>query len=201
MVSSSKDHPRSRGEYFVLVAVVCQEVGSSPLSRGILDLLLAPKRPRRIIPALAGNTTRRPRTAPWGGDHPRSRGEYEGLSCQLSVRVGSSPLSRGILRPRLILVIREGIIPALAGNTTTSRPWTRSRGDHPRSRGEYQAMRIQWNRAGGSSPLSRGILRRVFLGLLRGWIIPALAGNTRSPTGRRPRGPDHPRSRGEYTWV
>ena len=51
---------------------------------------------------------------------------------------------------------------------------------------------------GGSSPLSRGIrtcgsqipaLRR---------IIPALAGNTRQSPSPRPRGQDHPRSRGEY---
>ena len=51
----------------------------------------------------------------------------------------------------------------------------------------------------GSSPLSRGILRRLPRLAARGRIIPALAGNTGFswPTGRWSW--DHPRSRGEYS--
>ena len=50
----------------------------------------------RIIPALAGNTTPKTRSAKYTKDHPRSRGEYvlaPGLAHALG---GSSPLSRGI---------------------------------------------------------------------------------------------------------
>ena len=50
-------------------------------------------------------------------DHPRSRGEYplgEGMGV---AHMGSSPLSRGILQCRTVLLLRTWIIPALAGNT------------------------------------------------------------------------------------
>ena len=95
----------------------------------------------------------------------------------------------------------RGIIPALAGNTvpagvSDSRWW-----DHPRSRGEYRDIDRPSDDAGGSSPLSRGILKEIFENQNELRIIPALAGNTihgRSTPSDRP---DHPRSRGEYhTW-
>ena len=70
------------------------------------------------------------------------------------------------------------IIPALAGNTHTSRTNVQSIRDHPRSRGEYMVdvpELVQWQ---GSSPLSRGIpIYSRGDGPLAG-IIPALAGNT-----------------------
>ena len=52
----------------------------------------------------------------------------------------------------------------------------------------------------GSSPLSRGIRcdRINYVRVLR--IIPALAGNTHSPSQRTRDAGDHPRSRGEY-WT
>ena len=50
------DHPRSRGEYVGDQVVAEVEVGSSPLSRGILYPHFYADLPSRIIPALAGNT-------------------------------------------------------------------------------------------------------------------------------------------------
>ena len=115
--------------------------------------------------------------------------------------MGSSPLSRGILRLRDRKVVTVGIIPALAGNTVANHDYGGHVWDHPRSRGEYATMYGFSIRTAGSSPLSRGIQGREDAGRGAGGIIPALAGNTccrsRSVVGNR----DHPRSRGEYTVI
>ena len=111
-------------------------------------------------------------------DHPRSRGEYRGVS------------------PRF----QEwgGIIPALAGNTTLGRCYVERGQDHPRSRGEYPTTRTSAPARVGSSPLSRGIRGARRHHRRRHGIIPALAGNTRPYCRQWRRSPDHPRSRGEY---
>ena len=54
---SSSDHPRSRGEYPEPRYGDEFTAGSSPLSRGIRDPAVLAGPSRRIIPALAGNTT------------------------------------------------------------------------------------------------------------------------------------------------
>ena len=51
------DHPRSRGEYVDRWNDRVRVFGSSPLSRGILTPHVGRVLARRIIPALAGNTT------------------------------------------------------------------------------------------------------------------------------------------------
>ena len=51
-----QDHPRSRGEYLSLTVIYAHGEGSSPLSRGILNVDTLIDLRRRIIPALAGNT-------------------------------------------------------------------------------------------------------------------------------------------------
>ena len=151
-----------------------------------------------IIPALAGNTES------WGcgryehQDHPRSRGEYIHECRGGGPHGGSSPLSRGIrgtIGPRMTC---PGIIPALAGNTGSQKATDQVGRDHPRSRGEYQALLDPVVLTAGSSPLSRGIpVGGSGCGLDPG-IIPALAGNTRSDVFSTGWTGDHPRSRGEY---
>ena len=102
-----------------------------------------------------------------------------------------------------------GIIPARAGFTRRPR-WRAPRPtDHPRSRGVYPAQSGPPPHSTGSSPLARGLPRRVLRAARGRGIIPARAGFTRSSrtqtTGRR----DHPRSRGVYrrslrmgrTWI
>ena len=113
---------------------------------------------RRIIPALAGNTGLRTRVCRSTADHPRSRGEYNNQQRLFYRRFGSSPLSRGIQVRAMLEYHREGIIPALAGNTEIAEPTTISCTDHPRSRGEYWTQTHQYGAKSGSSPLSRGIL-------------------------------------------
>ena len=94
--STSKDHPRSRGEYATEPGCGVPGFGSSPLSRGILNTLSGAGATARIIPALAGNTFPLHITAYAIGDHPRSRGEYTARWLTLVYPGGSSPLSRGI---------------------------------------------------------------------------------------------------------
>ena len=195
------------------------DLGSSPLSRGILKAGSAAALPARIIPALAGNTSEpapAPRASP---DHPRSRGEYERSPGTNPCGAGSSPLSRGIRSVATVSGGVYGIIPALAGNTRS--PGQGEEGGHgssPLSRGilfgrveDLIPGRIIPALAGntripahvvricdGSSPLSRGIRNQDHNSQGRRRIIPALAGNTRKCRPPCRRGQDHPRSRGEY---
>ena len=154
------DHPRSRGEYFDDFDTILFDEGSSPLSRGIRRRSVVHLRGSRIIPALAGNTTHRTSDHSIPPDHPRSRGEYSMPSSASRYSVGSSPLSRGILRLAYIETQIIRIIPALAGNTPHTATHSSFGRDHPRSRGEYRGSSKIPSHSRGSSPLSRGIPRR-----------------------------------------
>ena len=112
------DHPRSRGEYAIRTVADKLVYGSSPLSRGIPGQPVLRALGRGIIPALAGNTEVRDLEDVEVGDHPRSRGEYRDCVLDPAGEGGSSPLSRGILGHRDPSIGDEGIIPALAGNTS-----------------------------------------------------------------------------------
>ena len=93
-----------------------------------------------------------------------------------------------------------GIIPALAGNTMNNGARRAITTDHPRSRGEYPNGRKIVFADSGSSPLSRGIPHARLCGGHHLRIIPALAGNTVNECKRLKHLPDHPRSRGEYSY-
>ena len=70
------DHPRIRGEHQSRSAAPERIFGSSPHTRGALDLLEILPFDNGIIPAYAGSTTCitvKPSTV---GDHPRIRGEH-----------------------------------------------------------------------------------------------------------------------------
>ena len=90
------------------------------------------------------------------------------------------------------------IIPARAGFTFPGSPGKTGGKDHPRSRGVYNsALKRNLTRV-GSSPLARGLQRRLQGGHDHGRIIPARAGFT-SPYSCSSRSHwDHPRSRGVY---
>ena len=199
--ASGQDHPRSRGEYRRGEKVEPSETGSSPLSRGIHPPARTAQTRHRIIPALAGNTSRPHRIQFHPKDHPRSRGEYYSQWKFLNPKRGSSPLSRGILWADELVPKYRGIIPALAGNTRSWRPRVRTRRDHPRSRGEYDVSGVAREIREGSSPLSRGIRSCPHTVQETEGIIPALAGNTEPCWIISSDLRDHPRSRGEYSVV
>ena len=72
----TRDHPRSRGVYFITIFQAAVAAGSSPLARGLRDHPHELPRPRRIIPARAGFTPERAVSTTRCRDHPRSRGVY-----------------------------------------------------------------------------------------------------------------------------
>ena len=172
--------------------------GSSPLARGLRVVRRVGGDRVGIIPARAGFTNSPTTPTPWRRDHPRSRGVYGWWIIRGVAGEGSSPLARGLLVLLLRQGVVQGIIPARAGFTTTParrRTWAR---DHPRSRGVYSGDGHQRVSSQGSSPLARGLRRRVpGVGALRG-IIPARAGFTVAGAGRDRHPRDHPRSRGVY---
>ena len=120
--TKTSDHPRSRGVYADAMGTFLQQVGSSPLARGLRRDEQVQEHLGRIIPARAGFTRcttgrRRPRS-----DHPRSRGVY--IACRLEAAAlgGSSPLARGLRAPLTFGWEGRWIIPARAGFTLAD-PW------------------------------------------------------------------------------
>ena len=174
----SRAHPRSRGEHTSTARPPRTYAGSSPLARGTRGVVGRCHRRRGLIPARAGNTNDRE-------GHRRCRG-------------GSSPLARGTRG----LFDKEraafGLIPARAGNTFPDASVFDKVRAHPRSRGEHipggQPGGVFW----GSSPLARGPLALFLRGAAGFGLIPARAGNTRSPAALSRSYSAHPRSRGEH---
>ena len=192
------DHPRSRGVYGPWCTATHRHAGSSPLARG-LPLHGGRRRPAGgIIPARAGFTAPtwcRPRTR-W--DHPRSRGVYLENLVRGTLKVGSSPLARGLRTADTSEEQIRRIIPARAGFTVASSSAARLVRDHPRSRGVYPAFEARKRFAAGSSPLARGLHARVSHQQRRVRIIPARAGFTHESLIIHAHNQDHPRSRGVY---
>ena len=174
------DHPRSRGVYAADVMACLREEGSSPLARGLPGAVDSDCSAMGIIPARAGFTSTPPPTPSCRTDHPRSRGVYLREYWQCFLRVGSSPLARGL--PLSIIGSHEKsrIIPARAGFTGSGgRPGHR-RWDHPRSRGVYTSGMMVALDSAGSSPLARGLRLGAPHRRGRSRIIPARAGFTPS---------------------
>ena len=196
-----RDHPRSRGVYNLVENRATRPGGSSPLARGLRERRDRPVDQDRIIPARAGFTMRFSSLPSPPVDHPRSRGVYQIIAAEISRRLGSSPLARGLPAALAQQVDVGGIIPARAGFTEPV--WSRRRGgpDHPRSRGVYRAWPTAGAPSPGSSPLARGLPVYFTRRIVKTGIIPARAGFT-PPQGRgRTRAWDHPRSRGVYTGI
>ena len=151
------DHPRSRGVYGTQLEGQLGNQGSSPLARGLREPGSSPVHTNRIIPARAGFTRRRSRHCPADRDHPRSRGVYVFWFCVLFVRLGSSPLARGLRGSVCVEAFQRWIIPARAGFTFGFPSLRVLSGDHPRSRGVYVHPQPWGERGAGSSPLARGL--------------------------------------------
>ena len=111
---------------------------------------------------------------------------------------GSSPLARGLPLGLGELVGGRRIIPARAGFTRPGARSSRTPGDHPRSRGVYDAAVPAPRVISGSSPLARGLRGLLRLCGSEGRIIPARAGFTFVPVMMTVSPADHPRSRGVY---
>ena len=113
----NRDHPRSRGVYDFGPHWRYLPSGSSPLARGLPDVLLNRRLGCRIIPARAGFTAASGTPPGQSWDHPRSRGVYRTLRWLPGPGLGSSPLARGLLTLSSTTMTLRRIIPARAGFT------------------------------------------------------------------------------------
>ena len=153
-----RDHPRSRGVYTTITTDEEDDMGSSPLARGLRFISGSLRLGFGIIPARAGFTT----------------GGVENLDAEN----GSSPLARGLQDIWHAAHKLPRIIPARAGFTMSKPTAAVTSTDHPRSRGVYASEPCQTSRSRGSSPLARGLPPRGCVLHHIDWIIPARAGFT-----------------------
>ena len=194
---SVRAHPRSRGENDGGIMDVALSPGSSPLTRGKQRRRLRNHGHMRLIPAHAGKTQAQSSQSPIPSAHPRSRGENSYTETMSPSAMGSSPLTRGKLRPGTARRRRTRLIPAHAGKTHGSYYGTSGVPAHPRSRGENRLRLGGWGARGGSSPLTRGKHCARACCHVEAGLIPAHAGKTPGAYDQRAPGTAHPRSRGE----
>ena len=154
-----------------------------------------------IIPACAGNTSH-PSTPSWiRRDHPRVCGEHPVTLLHIDLRPGSSPRVRGTHDHGDAFERFGGIIPACAGNTSSSTAKSGKTGDHPRVCGEHAIKAAMNESSSGSSPRVRGTLYGRRVRRRPGGIIPACAGNTSAQLCADIARRDHPRVCGEHPAV
>ena len=113
----SQDHPRLRGNYFDRQDLMFLQRGSPPLTRELQCFFTEQSRPNRITPAYAGTTRRLPRIHLVEQDHPRLRGNYCSICCEVVTPIGSPPLTRELLYLNTEFSDKVGITPAYAGTT------------------------------------------------------------------------------------
>ena len=154
--ASARDHPRVCGEHILLMQSINGQTGSSPRMRGTLDVRVCAVSLWGIIPAYAGNTTLARIFREALGDHPRVCGEHLWYCPHGQRYEGSSPRMRGTLSLRSARKMRQGIIPAYAGNTISAASCICSSRDHPRVCGEHMNVNVDIDNATGSSPRMRG---------------------------------------------
>ena len=111
-------HPRAGGEHSSSAVRNAWRTGSSPRGRGTLGCADGIAYVVRFIPARAGNTTGRRRTACRPPVHPRAGGEHCAASSIHFLIAGSSPRGRGTRPPSIGPAQTTRFIPARAGNTS-----------------------------------------------------------------------------------
>ena len=113
--------------------------------------------------------------------------------------MGSSPRMRGTHRFDSVGHYPAGIIPAYAGNTSTSSMVTVRPPDHPRVCGEHSGVSAPSAVRAGSSPRMRGTRFNQKTPFILEGIIPAYAGNTVGMRSKNAYTLDHPRVCGEHS--
>ena len=153
-----KDHPRLCGDYLIRFLVEIPQLGSPPLVRGLLFLIVASSPLTRITPACAGTTIFSPFFFSSFQDHPRLCGDYPAVKFTKTIIQGSPPLVRGLRYCLLFGLPQFGITPACAGTTCQYRTGRQRIWDHPRLRGDYLIRFLVEIPQLGSPPLARGLL-------------------------------------------
>ena len=131
-----------------------------------------------IIPAGAGLTGNDGWKEHRQGDHPRGCGAHVFSSPADIGGWGSSPRVRGSHIGKSGQDVFDGIIPAGAGLTASTRSSLLSGRDHPRGCGAHAEVDAELVAGWGSSPRVRGSLDFAPIEVARAGIIPAGAGLT-----------------------
>ena len=152
-------HPRVCGELDADDDAAWCSAGSSPRVRGTLPPRICGRRPRRFIPACAGNSPR------CGASAPR--------------KFGSSPRVRGTRLAGNIVPSGQRFIPACAGNSPAIRDRRQAAAVHPRVCGELRRRHLAVRARHGSSPRVRGTQINALRQHNQARFIPACAGNSR----------------------
>ena len=174
----ARAHPRACGEHSTTRRPKAASRGSSPRMRGTLIVFAGAGWRKGLIPAHAGNTSRRPLRTSTDRAHPRACGEHSTIRRLRHADKGSSPRMRGTQVAGGTRYAAPGLIPAHAGNTP---PLTGTRvtpGAHPRACGEHVCDAPSDPAQRGSSPRMRGTRRTWRRTAAPSGLIPAHAGNT-----------------------
>ena len=174
---ASTVHPRVCGELPRFGRRPGVSLGSSPRVRGTRVAGARRHRPRRFIPACAGNSRNAARWMALATVHPRVCGELGNVYYQSYAQDGSSPRVRGTPDTLCWALAGGRFIPACAGNSAGGTRARAATAVHPRVCGEL------------------AVRRRFEAGTER--FIPACAGNSRRLSAICCTAPVHPRVCGE----
>ena len=190
------DHPRACGANSGQPQTGGDDFGSSPRMRGKPAARSRRVMRVRIIPAHAGQTSAAARAGWSRPDHPRACGANV-LTLHLHhAASGSSPRMRGKRLDFKGFELKSRIIPAHAGQTTTTGACDAATKDHPRACGANAKWLRSCPAPSGSSPRMRGKLADETAVVTASRIIPAHAGQTNTSVFSLACATDHPRACG-----
>ena len=173
-------YPRWRGGNHGGLRLAGRAWGLSPLARGKPSDKAAVMPACRPIPAGAGETYAGNPNPCSSRAYPRWRGGNTQTEASICQHQGLSPLARGKQQLPLRSRVRQGPIPAGAGETDGAGLGRGMAGAYPRWRGGNGSFSVVVVGARGLSPLARGKLREWIDAFSREGPIPAGAGETAS---------------------
>ncbi len=171
-------HPRVRGDHDAMPSLFEQKYGSSPRSRGPLQLARRTIARRWFIPAFAGTTLFVQSCIGVHLVHPRVRGDHACAPSCAAAAAGSSPRSRGPPRLGSEPVHAGRFIPAFAGTTTRHRSAMPTKPVHPRVRGDHRTSNSTRRQTPRFIPAFAGTTSSSEPSDARRRFIPAFAGTT-----------------------
>ena len=171
------DHPRIRGEQSSSINWALVRPGSPPHTRGAAKHMIGLDACQRITPAYAGSRSIQPLRYCCAADHPRIRGEQRLVGPSEPHGTGSPPHTRGAGGKSWAVRTKARITPAYAGSRPLPSGLYLSGSDHPRIRGEQDAVANNVFRLIGSPPHTRGAGHYGLERQRRRRITPAYAGS------------------------
>ena len=200
--------PRARGsprrpaearDHSTIAVPSSPAAGTPPRARGSRLVPVHTDRAPGNTPACAGITAAPSRGCSPSPEHPRVRGDHHFGALTRTAIDGTPPRARGSPRTRFGSSRRTRNTPACAGITHGPAPGGRTRGEHPRVRGDhFRGAECQLDLA-GTPPRARGSRSSNTRWPTRPWNTPACAGITPPVALHGGTAREHPRVRGDHT--